>query len=155
MRLLVPIIAVVAVVDQVLKELVLQTVNPARPVEVIGEWARIVLVFNSGAAFSMGQNHTWVFTTLQLGFVLGALYFGRSMVHRPQIIGVALIAGGALGNLIDRLFRAPGFFVGHVVDYISIGNFAVFNLADSAITIGVVVVIAALFFEPEPSKEKA
>ncbi|WP_151549162.1 MULTISPECIES: signal peptidase II [Corynebacterium] len=155
LRVLVPIIVVVAVLDQVIKQVILHTIDPLNPVSVIGDWARLVLVFNSGAAFSMGEDHTWVFTTVQLVFVLGALYFGRTMVCRPQIIGVALIAGGALGNLIDRLFRAPGFFVGHVVDYISIGRFAVFNLADSAITIGVVVVIISLFFEPEPTKEKA
>ena len=53
------------------------------------------------------------------------------------------MAGGALGNLCDRLFRDPGFWVGHVVDYISVGDFAVFNLADAAITVGVGVFILA------------
>ena len=57
---------------------------------------------------------------------------------------MALIAGGALGNVIDRLFRSPGFFFGHVVDYISVGSFAVFNIADACITVGVAVLLAAM-----------
>ena len=54
-----------------------------------------------------------------------------------------------MGNLIDRLFRDPGFWFGHVVDYISIGSFAVFNFADMAINVGVVVFIISLFFTGE------
>ena len=64
---------------------------------------------------------------------------------RGSAIGLAFIAGGALGNLIDRLFREPGFWFGHVVDFISVGGFAVFNLAYSAITVGVVVFVIAMF----------
>ena len=107
----------------------------------IGDWFRFYLLFNSGAAFSMGENLTWLFTAIQLAFVLGALWFGPRMTSKWEALGLALIAGGALGNLIDRLFRDPGFWFGHVVDYISVGNFAVFNLADASITVGVVVFI--------------
>mgnify|MGYP001759380705 FL=1 len=93
----------------------------------------------------MGQNSTWLFTTLQLVFVIGALWFGPRMSTRWEAFGLALVAGGALGNLCDRLFREPGFWFGHVVDYISVGSFAVFNLADAAITVGVVVFVVATF----------
>ena len=58
-----------------------------------------------------------------------------------------MIAGGALGNLVDRLVREPGFWFGHVVDFISVGNFAVFNIADASITCGVVVFIIFLLLE--------
>ena len=61
-----------------------------------------------------------------------------------QALGLALIAGGALGNFADRIFRDPGFWFGHVVDYISVGSFAVFNIADAAITCGVVIFIGAM-----------
>ncbi|WP_425292303.1 signal peptidase II [Corynebacterium mayonis] len=120
--------------------------EPGVPVTVLGDWFRLYLLFNPGAAFSMGQNSTWLFTTIQLGFVVGALIAAPRITQPWEAVGLALIAGGALGNLTDRLLRAPGFWFGHVVDYISVGRFAVFNLADAAITVGVAVFIASLFF---------
>lgn len=69
------------------------------------------------------------------------------------VASVALIGGGAAGNLVDRIFRDPGGLYGHVVDFISIGNFAIFNVADAAITVGVVVyLIFALVIEPRQIK---
>ncbi|MGX0629962.1 signal peptidase II [Corynebacterium afermentans] len=143
--LVVAVMLAIGAVDQGVKQLMLNWLEPGVPQPVIGDWFRFYLLFNSGAAFSMGENLTWMFTAIQLAFVLGALWFGPRMSSKWEALGVAMIAGGALGNLIDRLFRDPGFWFGHVVDYISVGNFAVFNSADAAITVGVVVYfIAAL-----------
>lgn len=139
--LVVAVMLAVGAVDQGIKQLMLNWLEPGVPQPVIGDWFRFYLLFNSGAAFSMGENLTWLFTAIQLAFVLGALWFGPRMTSKWEALGLALIAGGALGNLIDRLFRDPGFWFGHVVDYISVGNFAVFNLADASITVGVVVFI--------------
>ena len=139
--LVVAVMLAVGAADQGIKQLMLNWLEPGVPQPVIGDWFRFYLLFNSGAAFSMGENLTWLFTAIQLAFVLGALWFGPRMTSKWEALGLALIAGGALGNLIDRLFRDPGFWFGHVVDYISVGNFAVFNLADAAITVGVVVFI--------------
>ena len=139
--LVVAVMLAVGAADQGIKQLMLNWLEPGVPQPVIGDWFRFYLLFNSGAAFSMGENLTWLFTAIQLAFVLGALWFGPRMTSKWEALGLALVAGGALGNLIDRLFRAPGFWFGHVVDYISVGNFAVFNLADAAITVGVVVFI--------------
>lgn len=94
----------------------------------------------------MGQNLTWLITAIQLTFVVGTLIAAPRIQHRWEAVGLALIAGGALGNLVDRLFRPPGFWFGHVVDYVSVGDFAVFNLADVAINVGVAVFIVALLF---------
>ena len=80
---------------------------------------------------------------------MGALIAAPRLSNRLEAIGLAMIAGGALGNLIDRLARDPGFWFGHVVDYISVGNFAVFNLADASITVGVVIFALALFLKEE------
>ena len=137
----VAVMLAVAALDQVVKAVMVSWLEPGVPQPVIGDWFRFYLLFNSGAAFSMGENLTWLFTAIQLAFVLGALWFGPRMTSKWEALGLALVAGGALGNLIDRLFRAPGFWFGHVVDYISVGNFAVFNLADASITVGVVVFI--------------
>ena len=143
--LVVAVMLAIGAVDQGVKQLMLNWLEPGVPQPVIGDLFRFYLLFNPGAAFSMGENLTWLFTAIQLAFVLGALWFGPRMSSKWEALGVAMIAGGALGNLIDRLFRDPGFWFGHVVDYISVGNFAVFNLADAAITVGVVVYfIAAL-----------
>lgn len=139
--LVVAVMLAIGAVDQGIKQLMLNWLEPGVPQPVIGDWFRFYLLFNSGAAFSMGENLTWLFTAIQLAFVLGALWFGPRMTSKWEALGLALVAGGALGNLIDRLFRDPGFWFGHVVDYISVGNFAVFNLADASITVGVVVFI--------------
>lgn len=143
-RRVVLIMALIAVVDQAVKQLMLSWLEPGVPMPVIGDWFRFYLLFNSGAAFSMGESLTWLFTTIQLAFVAGALVVAPKLHGRWEVLGVALIAGGALGNVIDRLFRAPGFFFGHVVDYISVGSFAVFNIADACITVGVAVLLAAM-----------
>ena len=120
------VILTVAAVDQGTKQFMLSWLTEGEPVYVIGDWFRFYLLFNPGAAFSMGgEGSTWLFTTIQLAFVVGV----------------------ALGNLIDRLFREPGFWFGHVVDFISVGDFAVFNLADASITCGVVVFIIFMFRE--------
>lgn len=144
LRLIAGIMAAVGAVDQILKQIMVTVLTPGTPVPLIGDWFRLYLLFNPGAAFSLGRNSTWLFTTIQLAFVVGALVFGPRVRSRWEAVGVALIAGGALGNLIDRLMRDPGFWFGHVVDYISIGNFAVFNFADIAINVGVVVFVLAI-----------
>lgn len=143
--LIVGVMAAVGAIDQILKQVMVTVLTPGEPLPVIGDWFRLYLLFNPGAAFSMGQNSTWLFTTIQLVFVLGALIAAPRIRDKWEALGIALIAGGALGNLIDRLFRDPGFWFGHVVDYISIGNFAVFNFADICINVGVAVFVLALF----------
>lgn len=145
--LMVTIVVVVAAIDQLVKQWMLANLEPYEPVPLIGDWFRLYLLFNPGAAFGMGQDATWVFTTIQLVFAVGVLVSSPFVKDRWMAVGLALIGGGALGNLIDRLFREPAFYVGHVVDYISIGNFAVFNLADAAINVGVVVFVIGIFLE--------
>ena len=149
------IILAVAAIDQATKALMLAWLEPGVPFPVIGDWFRFLLLFNPGAAFSMGENSTWLFTTIQLLFVVGIAVAARRIHDRGQALGLALIAGGALGNLIDRLFREPGFWFGHVVDFISVGSFAVFNVAEAAISVGVVVFVLALLMEERKAKVAA
>lgn len=141
------VMVIIAVIDQITKTIMLNWLEPGEPVNVIGDWFRFYLLFNPGAAFSMGENSTWLFTSIQIAFILGVAIYSPKVTDRWVGIGLALIAGGAAGNLTDRLFREPQFFLGHVVDFISVGNFAVFNIADSAITIGVIVFVVAMFTE--------
>ena len=101
-----------------------------------------------------GEGSTWLFTTIQLVFVLGVAIAAPRITHSGQAVGLALIAGGALGNFADRIFRAPGFWFGHVVDFISVGSFAVFNIADAAITCGVVLFIIAMVLEERKAEHE-
>lgn len=141
------VILVVAAVDQAVKIFMLNWLNPGETVAVIGDWFRFRLLFNPGAAFSMGENSTWLFTCIQIAFVVGVAVYAPKVTEKWQAVGLAMIAGGALGNLLDRLFREPAFFIGHVVDYISVGSFAVFNIADASITCGVIVFIVGILIE--------
>ncbi|WP_049361092.1 signal peptidase II [Corynebacterium aurimucosum] len=153
--LIAAVVIAVALVDQAVKQIMLSILNEGEPLPVIGDWFRFTLLFNPGAAFSMGgEGSTWLFTTIQLVFVLGVAVAAPRITHSGQAVGLALIAGGALGNFADRIFRAPGFWFGHVVDYISVGSFAVFNIADAAITCGVVLFIITMVLEERKAEHE-
>lgn len=131
------VIAVLAVVvlaaDQLSKQAVLAQLTPGQPVQILGDALVFVLVFNPGAAFSIGEGVTWIFT-IALALVAGVIvYLAITRVRsRAWAITLGLLLGGVLGNLTDRLFRDPGFAVGHVVDFISTPWMmpAVYNVAD-------------------------
>ena len=153
--LIAAVVIAVALVDQTVKQVMLSILTEGEPLPVIGDWFRFTLLFNPGAAFSMGgEGSTWLFTTIQLVFVLGVAIAAPRITHSGQAVGLALIAGGALGNFADRIFRAPGFWFGHVVDYISVGSFAVFNIADAAITCGVVLFIITMLLEERKAEHE-
>lgn len=101
-------------------------------------FARIVHWNNTGAAFGMGQGFGGVFGILAVIVSIGILYYYPQVPRSDWTLRIAMgmQMGGALGNLIDRLF-----FGGRVTDFISVGTFAVFNVADASITIGVVILI--------------
>ncbi len=99
----------------------------------IGDLISIQLVFNSGAAFSLGGEHTWVLTLVALVVTAGIVWVARQARTRWAVLLAGFALGGAVGNLIDRLFREPGFAEGHVVDFINYGDYFVGNIADIAI----------------------
>jgi len=126
----------VIVLDQLTKALALANLEQYKPVPVIGDILHFTLAFNDRAAFSLGGASTWVFTLISSTVALGLLWFGPKFKTRGWLILGGLALGGVSGNLIDRLFREPGFPNGHVVDFIQIPfNFPIFNIADSAICI--------------------
>lgn len=105
---------------------------------VVGELLSWRLAFNDAAAFSIGLGATWILTTISL--VASTLLLALSPRARSTIwvVIAGLVMGGAMGNLIDRLFREPMFFNGRVVDFIQIPfGFPIFNLADSFLVVGV------------------
>lgn len=139
------VIAAVAVIaDQVTKIIAVAALEGGRPVELIGETVRLVLIRNPGAAFSMGTAITEVLSVVAILVVVGLVWFSRRVHSRWWAWGLGLILGGAAGNLLDRLLRDPGVLRGHVVDFMSIGWWPVFNVADSCLVAGVIVVAVAV-----------
>ncbi len=146
LRLLLSVAAVVLVLDIISKVLAVKLLTPQQPVSIIGDTVTWTLVRNSGAAFSMGTSYTWVLTLVATGVVIGIIWMGRRLVSPWWALGLGMILGGALGNLVDRFFRSPGPLRGHVVDFLSIGWWPVFNVADPAVVGGAILLVGLSLF---------
>lgn len=134
------IAAPVVLLDQALKQLVVGQLEGGPGMSVIGDFLRFDVVRNSGAAFSLGAGGaTVVFTALAVVVSVLLLGFAHRLGGGAVLIAAALLLAGTMGNLIDRLVRAPGAGHGHVVDFIHITNFPIFNISDMSITASVVV----------------
>ncbi len=141
--------------DQITKILVVARLEGERPIELLGGLTTLRVTRNSGAAFSIGTGMTWVFTIIAIGVVIAIVRTARDLRSLPWALSLGLLLGGALGNLGDRIFREPGGFQGHVVDWIEWPNWPVFNLADSAIVCGGVlaVVLAARGYQLDGTRD--
>jgi signal peptidase II len=121
--------------DNFSKFLVLKLVGN-QPIHIIGSFLQIQLAVNSGAAFSSFQHYGIFLTVFSLIILLLIFYYGQKLLDKKWLIPLGLLAGGALGNLSDRLFRAPYGSRGNVVDWIELAHFTIFNIADLGLTIG-------------------
>lgn len=129
------------VIDLVSKNLVTANIEGKEPVRVLGGLIYLQVIRNSGAAFSMATGMTWLLALVATAVVVAIIWLSRRLRSVGWAIGLGLVLAGALGNLTDRIFRAPGPLRGHVVDFISAfapngEGFAIFNIADSAICVG-------------------
>jgi signal peptidase II len=145
-RLLLAVAAVVLALDVVSKVVAVRLLTPGQPVSIIGDTVTWTLVRNSGAAFSMATGYTWVLTLIATCVVIGIIWMGRRLVSPWWAVGLGMILGGATGNLMDRFFRSPGPLRGHVVDFLSIGWWPVFNVADPAVVGGAILLVALSVF---------
>jgi signal peptidase II len=137
--------AFVLVADVISKAIVVARMADHPPIRLLGGLLTITLTRNGGAAFSIGTSMTIVFTAIAVGVIVYILRTARNLRSIGWAITLGLLLGGATGNLLDRIFRAPGPFQGHVVDWIELPHWPVFNLADSSIVCaGVLVVLLAL-----------
>ncbi|MDQ1294766.1 MAG: signal peptidase [Actinomycetota bacterium] len=119
--------------DQVTKAWAVAELTGRRPVEAIDGILQLHLVRNSGAAFSFASGTTWIFTVIASVVAVVIVRVSRRLGSLWWAVSLGLLLGGALGNLLDRLFRAPGFGTGHVVDFLELPHWPVFNVADSCI----------------------
>ncbi len=135
-----PVLVTVTSLDYVTKTFAASRLTPKNmPHEVWGDWLRFTLVYNPGAAFglNLGASSRWIFmtlTVLALG-ILARLYWATKAGDTARTLSLALVCGGAVGNLLDRIFSAQG-----VVDFIDVGlrdsRWPTFNIADMAVSMG-------------------
>lgn len=134
--------AVLAVLDQITKNWAEATLPLLEPQPLLGEIVQLTLLYNSGAAWGMGAEITPVVTGLQILIALGVIVFATTSVRSAgYATALAMVLGGALGNIHDRLLRPPGPFRGEVVDFLQLPNWPVFNVADMAVVGGAVLVV--------------
>jgi len=141
-------VAVVGVaLDQAAKQAAVTALVPGRPVPLLGRLLQLYLIRNSGAAFSLGEGATWIFALLASLVLIGLLVIALPRVrHWGWAVAFGLLAAGVAGNLTDRLVRPPAAFRGHVVDFLMLPYWPIFNVADMMIVAAAVVVIALSFF---------
>lgn len=123
----------VVLLDQISKVLAVAHLENKESINLIGSLVKLSFARNSGAAFSFATGATFIFTALALIACLGIIWFSPRIASTPWAIVFGAIFGGAFGNLLDRIFRSPQGLQGHVVDFIELPNYPIFNLADSAI----------------------
>ena len=143
--LLLAVAAAVLLADIATKALAVQHLADRAPVELLGGLLTLRLVRNAGAAFGFAQGLTIAFTVVAAAVVVVILRLSRRLRSLPWAVALGLVLGGAVGNLVDRVFRAPAPGRGHVVDFLELPHWPVFNLADSAIVCaGVLMVLLSL-----------
>ncbi|AYY12854.1 signal peptidase II [Actinobacteria bacterium YIM 96077] len=131
--------------DQLTKVWAVSALGDGRVVDVIGEILQFRLVRNPGAAFSMFTDHTLVLTIIAIAVIAVIVWISHRVTSPMWAVALGGLLGGASGTLADRLFREPGPMRGHVVDFIALPNWPIFNVADSAI-VGAAILIALLSF---------
>jgi signal peptidase II len=145
--LVLAVAAAVIVVDQLTKWWAVSTLSH-ETIDVVWK-LRLILVENRGTAFSLTQSGGPVITLLALAVVGGLLWYSRGVQSRWALVALGLIAGGAIGNLIDRAFRGDaGFMQGAVIDFIDVQFWPVWNVADMGVSIGAVLLVVVLAFSP-------
>lgn len=140
------VVAVLALaVDQGAKSLAVAQLAPGERMPLLGDLFGLSLVYNPGAAFSLGSGATWIFTILGLLAAIAVVVFAVRLRGARWGVALGLVLGGAVGNLVDRLVNPPSFGQGHVTDFLAYGNLFVGNIADVFVVAGVGLVCLNLF----------
>jgi signal peptidase II len=138
-------VGTIVAVDQLTKAWAVSALADG-PTQVFGDTVKLELARNSGSAFSRFQGYTPILAVLAIVITTLIARAVRHASDRWVIIGLVLVLGGALGNLTDRLARSPGFLRGYVVDFVAIGWWPLFNVADSCVTVGAIVLVIRTMF---------
>jgi signal peptidase II len=143
------VLAIVAI-DQLTKSWAVSALADG-PKHIVDDTVKLELTRNSGSAFSGFQGYTPILVTLAIVIAVLVARAVRRATDPWIVAGLVLVLGGALGNLVDRFARSPGVFRGHVVDFVAVSWWPVFNFADSCVTIGAIVLIVRTLFVHEPA----
>jgi signal peptidase II len=144
-RISLVIVLVVVALDQLTKTWAVRRLDEG-PIAIFGSDVGFRLSRNTGSAFSLFQGFTPLLAVLAVVIAVVLVRAVRRTDDMLTVVALSLVLGGATGNLLDRIVRSPGFLHGAVVDFVHVGDFPTFNVADSAITIGaVLLVVRALF----------
>jgi len=150
--------SVVVLLDQLSKHWAVNRLSPAGSDEHVEVFLGVQfrLAFNQGMAFSRFSNSGAIIGLIALGIIVGLIWFSRSVSGARALSVVGMVIGGALGNLLDRLFRvpysaSPGFMKGAVVDFIYTRWWPTFNIADSAVVVGGILLAVIAWRQPEPA----
>jgi signal peptidase II len=145
---------VVWLIDLGTKVWAVEVLSSRANVEVIGSFLQLTFVKNPGAAFGIGAGSTIIFTIFALSVLVIITRYATQLTSKGWAVVCGLVLGGILGNLTDRIFREPGFLQGHVIDWIQIPNWPVFNIADSAIVIAALIAIVLTIRDISPISPK-
>ena len=135
-RLFATVAAVVYAIDVASKMVVVRDLSGHEPISMLGGLLTLRLTRNPGAAFSTATGYTVLLTLVAIGVVICVTRLAARLGSTVWAVALGLLLGGALGNLTDRIFRSPGPLRGHVVDFLELPHWPIFNLADSAIVLG-------------------
>jgi signal peptidase II len=133
--------AVAFVADLITKMLAVRHLPGHGPVHLVGDLLELELARNPGAAFSTGTSHTAIISVIAIVAAAVVVWFLAKVRSIGWAIALGLLLAGILGNLSDRIFRAPGPFRGHVVDFIALPHWPVFNVADMCINVAAVLIL--------------
>jgi len=141
---------IIFVLDFLTKSWALSYLAGKKDIHVIGSFLKLTFVKNSGAAFGIATGATIILSLFAIAVGATIIRYAAQVNSRGWIVVMGLVLGGVMGNLTDRIFRSPGFLRGHVIDWIEIPHWPVFNIADSAIFIatGVAIVLTARNISP-------
>jgi signal peptidase II len=138
------IVVFVVALDQATKTWAVAALGDG-PTRIVGD-IELRLSHNTGGAFSLFQGFTPLLAILAILLALALLRALRRTDDVWVVVALALVLGGAIGNLIDRVVRSPGFLRGAVIDFVSVGSFPTFNAADAAITVGAILLVVRVVF---------
>lgn len=138
------ITAVCILLDALAKQWAVASLESGTPRDVLGGLVRFDLSHNPGMAFSQFRSGGVLLSFVALAAIVGVTWYAGRATSALVVAGLGFIAGGAAGNLVDRLFREPGFLKGYVVDFVRLPNWPTFNLADTFLFVGVACVFAGV-----------
>jgi signal peptidase II len=127
--------------DVVTKVLAVEKLTDRPPVPVVGDLLTLYLARNPGAAFSTGTSYTVVLSFVAVAAAVAVLWVARRLGSTGWALGLGFLLAGILGNLTDRVFRSPGVLRGHVVDFLRLPHWPIFNVADVCINIAAALII--------------